>query len=1499
MKKRICAFLLALLMAAMQIDLSAIAVRAEETGEECSEECKHQEDSEECEHQEQEDCAECVKLESAEVQTAVNDENNTAVVTSEETGTTGTVIQADETISIDIECGEYAYYSFTPAYTESYTFYSTGNYSPVGYLYDSDLNQLARNSYGGEDSNFSITYTLEAGTEYIWAVMQYGSGTVSFDVYLQTNHAWSGGLTTSKSCTEAGLLTYTCSVCGATYTKEIPASHKWKSVITQAATCTTNGVRTYTCSACGASYTEEIPIVDHNFVNDCCTICGSKKISGTCGEDAAWELDVSTKTLTISGTGAMEDYYEDVDSSSIVDPKGRESAPWQPYRSLIESIVVEEGITKIGTYAFCECNNLTNVELPATLKTIGDTAFYECRLLMTVEIPENVLSVGHKAFYGVPLLHNSSDLDYDADWYMTLRLHNSSIEKCSICNGSDKDDMTVVADVILDEDEHFGYYCSDLDAGTYLFKFTPDATDYYRFYSYERYLDVGYLYLFNENLTEILKCNYGNGSIQYKCEAGKTYYFSTHLSSYYNTSVSVDTCHNYVGKVIEEATCTEAGTIEYICTECGDHYTNELESHHSFQNGACIHCRTKAYALELDTICCGKSDGNYIYFTYTPKVTDRYKFFTQENCSRLELYDNEDGKYEDYFYGSSSDTAYLYRELKAGKTYYLIVYCSDSISVGIKQVHKYQEELITVPNCDDEGTSRYTCIYCNHSYEDTVATSHTYENGSCILCGQEEEYYGTCGKNATWRLDAASKTLTISGSGDMYDYDKDYLSYGDGEIPRWSNYINLIDKIVIKEGITSIGAYAFAYHSLIEIDIPTSVKTIGRNSFAYCFVLKKVQLHNGLEIIEGGAFKYCEKLQEVHFPDSMTTIVNGAFANCGLTSVQLPAGLKELGENAFNQCEKIESIVVEQNNPYYDSRNNCNAIIETQTNTLICGCKNTIVPSGIVAIGNSAFEGCELTEISLPDGLQSISDYAFASCWELEKIDLPDGLQSIGSYAFWDCCNLKEINLPDGLQSIGYLAFAQCEGIEEIVIPSSVTKIAKGAFNGCDNLKTAIIYGNREQKIESVVFNMCEQLRQITFKGDAPEIAEDAFDDLTITIYYPSDNLTWTEDVMQDYGGTITWKPIPKEVASGYSGDTIWSLTDDGVLTFSGQGMMRNYTYKSEMPWYSYMDQITEVVIEDGITRIGSYAFYGMDKLTSITIPESVTNIESYAFKNATALDNVKLPSGLTKLGESAFYGCSSLSSIDLPASLWTVQPYTFKNCTNLSIVTFHEGNLQKISDAAFYGTGLTSLELPDCLDIIDSYAFKNCSKLTEIILGNGITEIREAVFYGTAIDEILIPEGVTTIQPYAFKNCTHLEKVSLPTTLTKIGESSFYGCTALKEMDIPDAVTVIEGYAFKGCTGLEMIKLPEELTAIGDSAFHTCTALKTIVIPAKVEQIGEYCFSGSYNLYQITFEGDAPEIGTGAFKGLAATAYYPSENTGWTDSALKNYGGSVTWKVK
>ena len=190
-------------------------------------------------------------------------------------------------------------------------------------------------------------------------------------------------------------------------------------------------------------------------------------------------------------------------------------------------------------------------------------------------------------------------------------------------------------------------------------------------------------------------------------------------------------------------------------------------------------------------------------------------------------------------------------------------------------------------------------------------------------------------------------------------------------------------------------------------------------------------------------------------------------------------------------------------------------------------------------------------------------------------------------------------------------------------------------------------------------------------------------------------------------------EPEPEEtiIASGVSGDTLWSISDSGVMPVTGAGAMENYEGRSKMPWYDYREQVVSVVIEAGVTAIGDYAFYGMVNLKEISLPEGLLTIGDYAFKNDPRLDGVVLPAGLKRIGESAFYGCAALSEIVIPEGIYTIWGYTFKNCSALASVSLPK-TLIKIDEAAFYGTALKELDIPAEVAIIGTYCFKNCTAL-------------------------------------------------------------------------------------------------------------------------------------------------------------------------------------------
>ena len=237
--------------------------------------------------------------------------------------------------------------------------------------------------------------------------------------------------------------------------------------------------------------------------------------------------------------------------------------------------------------------------------------------------------------------------------------------------------------------------------------------------------------------------------------------------------------------------------------------------------------------------------------------------------------------------------------------------------------------------------------------------------------------------------------------------------------------------------VTSIGDEAFYYcDTLVSVIIPNSVESIGTSAFFYCGGLTSITIPDSVETIGSGAFYGCTGLTSITIPDSVTSIGNNAFEGCsGLTSITIPDSVTSISDYAFSNCSSLETIVVESGNSVYDSRNNCNALIETSTNTLITGCKNTIIPEDIQTIGALAFYG--------RSGLTSIT--------------IPDSVTSIGNNAFQSCSGLTSVTMGNSVQTIGISAFSGCSGLTSITIPDSVTSIGSSAFSGCSKLTTVVI----------------------------------------------------------------------------------------------------------------------------------------------------------------------------------------------------------------------------------------------------------------------------------------------------------------------------------------------------------------------------------------------------------------------------------------------------------
>jgi len=334
-----------------------------------------------------------------------------------------------------------------------------------------------------------------------------------------------------------------------------------------------------------------------------------------------------------------------------------------------------------------------------------------------------------------------------------------------------------------------------------------------------------------------------------------------------------------------------------------------------------------------------------------------------------------------------------------------------------------------------------------------------------------------------------------------------------------------------------------------------------------------------------------------------------------------------------------------------------------------------------------------------------------------------------------------------------------------------------------------------------------------------------------------------TEAFATKFGiGFIPLENAVWEQRSGKCGDNVtWFVSDKGELIISGSGKMnlRNINSRTNIiPWVEYYDEITSIIIQDGITDICNGSFSGCFNAKSIIIPESVTSIGDSAFYGCRSLTSITIPNGVTSIGSYAFCGCRSLTSITIPNGVTSIGHAAFSSCDSL-----------------------TSITIPDSVTSIGTYAFYGCRSLTSITIPDGVTSIGgSAFFYCDNLTSITIPDSVTSIGHAAFSSCDSLTSITIPDSVTSIGDSAFYGCRSLTSITIPNGVTSIGSHAFCGCRSLTSITIPDSVTSIGYEAFSNW---KKVTI---------YCYSGSYaeqyakehNIKYVIIEKPEPLIASG-----------------------------------
>ena len=695
-----------------------------------------------------------------------------------------------------------------------------------------------------------------------------------------------------------------------------------------------------------------------------------------------------------------------------------------------------------------------------------------------------------------------------------------------------------------------------------------------------------------------------------------------------------------------------------------------------------------------------------------------------------------------------------------------------------------------------------------------------------------------------------------------------------------------LSSITLPENITEIGARAFeGCKSLTSLRIPASVTSIGQGITSGCSSLTSLVVDSGnttysspnncnailnggyvliagcnstvipsgVDIIAEDAFRG-SGIENITFPDSVTEIRDSAFYYCtNLKELVIPKKLTNIGTNTFGNCSGLASIKVDSGNTTYDSRDNCNALIKTASNSLILGCNTTIIPNSVTSIGASAFYSCSgLKNITIPDSVTSIGNYAFYGCSVLTNVTLGNGLISIGSSAFQSCAKLTSITIPDNVTSIMEHAFSECGGMTNVTLGNGLTSIGSSAFSYCKKLTKIFIPASvttiTATSYYSSPFNSCSSSLVIYCVADSKPTGWG-----TYWNYYASGKtltVNWNASQADLYSDILTFTAS----SDGNSYSVKGTSTASGEVIIPSRYEGKPVTSIEDFAFQN--GNITSVIISNTVTSIGYRAFAGCNRLTSMVIPNSVVSIGVFAFYGCSGLTSITIPDSVTSIGGYAFYYCSGLTSITIP------------------------NNVTSIGDYAFYGcSGLTSITIGNSVTSIGGSAFFNCIKLTKIFIPASVTNISassysDSPFNGCSSSLVIYceagskPTGWGTYWNYYSSSGTltvnwgvdyddyngtskaTLDKLTFTLNSTtntysvKALNTSIQGDVIIPSLYNGKTVDSIDANGFKGCTGITGVVLPNSMKTINDSAFFQCTNLIYVYTNQGLESIAAHAFA-------------------------------------------------------
>ncbi len=761
--------------------------------------------------------------------------------------------------------------------------------------------------------------------------------------------------------------------------------------------------------------------------------------------------------------------------------------------------------------------------------------------------------------------------------------------------------------------------------------------------------------------------------------------------------------------------------------------------------------------------------------------------------------------------------------------------------------------------------------------------------------------------------------------------------------------------------------------SLEEVILSDTIRKKGDRSHSG-FKNQSVAFNETIKTIEYNAFNGCEKLRFLNMPNSLKRIGRHAFKNCKeLFGIEFKSAPKVIEAQAFEGCSKLDYSNIHglahqgmiiysgfhfssfSKSDYYfvKSIENAKEIIVPDTVISIddnCFMDNKSIqsiklPSSVRTIGKQAFKNCvNLREVICSNSsIKALGEYAFEGCYNLEKIIGSFAIKNIPNGAFKDCKMLESISIASEIKTYGIESFKGCQNLIKIKCNKNTIPylIGRGAFFGCSKLSYPLseIDCNQNRfiptnssyegfcfkKITDIeieflknwqsfkvieVPDSCISVSGIDFSsivGLKKVIIPDSIDSLPERVF---ENCTDLECVILPatlrklpINAFMNCKSLKTVIFRGYKPNIIPDNVNVCKAVFSG------------------CKKLESMVMPRNCISIERDLFSGCQSLKAISIPEKVKTIENGAFKDCIELTSIELPDGLLNLGYCSFEGCKSLikvinmentllpainnntfkdchllESISLPNSLTTIRGQAFYECHQLKVPsTFIPNSVEIIESAAFQGcSNIESLRLPSKISEISEYLFKDCVSLQKIFLPDSVEIIRKCAFfncvrllstedllpsklrlfgddafaYCSSLTELSIPDSIESLSSGLFKSCSALVKVCLPDNIREISNDCFKDCIRLQNINLPESLKAINVGAFRNCRSLtsEALKFPKGLSEIEDSAFRYCDSISSIRLPSGIKGISAAMFEGCKELTEVLFDHHIVDVGTYAF---------------------------------